>query len=1549
MTINLESVTPNIDLGIFKKLLGEKTHFIYELLQNADDSESTLLGLRLYENELLVWNDGHPFSQEDVQSICSTGSSDKDLTQIGNFGIGFKSVYNYTDLPEIYSNGVCFRIPYLKKPEAIDMDPRVVELLNKNTTVVFRLPFRDSLLPEDITNLENHLCNLEKKRSLLFLRHLKTIQWYDEKNGQRGSYLCLRPDKPRNLSQVELKASINDESQLSETLLVFHKEVQPPEDIIDRLRDQAENWKEKDRIQRAREELQPIEVALKLQDSKITTLDGCMLFAYLPTEIKTNLRFLIQARYQTTPSRENIVKPSESLWNRWLLQETANFFPEVLEELKDWGLLEPAFFNVLPLKGEVENEFKPIADASREAMKNRPLVPTQDGGYAKAENVFYPHRESLSKLIESCWVYPNSRWLDPAIGLSGRVFDVMKEAGVKEIGVSQVLDWLKKQDNNWFESRCEEWLRSLYVYLNSQKSELEQIKKLPLVRLENGEHVCANEQSVFFPPGADEEREEIKPFLNDLPILQSTLLAGEECSEIEVFLKSMGVKGLQRVDMILEGICPQYSESAKSSPKENLLHVRYIFRVWNDVSDSERSRLKVKISEIPILRAYKGIQREVENKNQNSVAEFHYVKPCDAYLPQAYTGDDDLETYFSVYDGKIWFVDDAYLENNSDAKVWGHFLKVFGVMDTPRITLKSSAAEEWDLLFQREIPRTGEDTCEQPEFEGVSYLLENENTVGFSKSLWNLLVKSLPSEKKKRDSFFQGTYRWYYYRPRSKPFNSFLLIILMWEGKWLPDEQNNFDDPSKCFARTPENCRLLADSVSYLHPDFNIRTEPAQWLAEKLGVRLKPDTESVLNHLQKLSSSKDTSFEKAEPLYHFLRQEGVDAQLIQKFKKETLIFTPSPEPHWWRSDKVFWKNESEVFKNDRGYLKAHYPETLKSFFIALGVSEQASQQDYALGIQEITTTKLAEDEEVRERVQGFYKCLHAWSVDKLEIYDSRCWLGKKGEKWRFFTRQELVLKDHPHIGEIFEGKVPFWTFDNDWSSLASRLEVEKCSQAKFEFHPEGKQEEDTGWSEKVRNLRRYIYAFLKSPRLSEEFDIFIDEEPKKEKLAEVLDQLSVCRVKKLKVTYKLKEISVIDPNPRPSFLDVTDQRVILWLGQEANESEYAELIGDALQDHFGAKELGRFVEDLLTPAKEQDRVLSNWKRKGLDTKFLDEDPKDNEGKQIQFLDEKLPNEPNSEEADPAADESDMKIPTDNKMPKIDSEGSESLTDKADESETHPSSEGDYDSRTGEPEIETSLDSEAIEIDKSNDSSTADESENPTNSVSDIQGISLPDTQSSAKTGSGTTQNINGESESEISTIHEDPETENRDNNSTKNESGSPVYRSRPSGGGTRPRSGKAINTSGENRGTGYSSSRSGDTGRETHIEATDTSPHARKEIENIGMEHARRHEEEEGCTVEDVSAENLGYDLRSTTPDDEIRCIEVKARDKRALVVLTSNEWETAQRLKDRYFLYVVLNAATQPELYIIRNPADKVVVDERYDVRYQVPLSEITEHGEPV
>ena len=1415
---------------IYKRLYNDKTHFVYELIQNADDSGSDCLELQLNSNTLLVWNDGRQFTEKDVRNICSLGSSDKDLTDIGAFGIGFKAVYNYTEFPEIYSNDERFRIRDFIKPEGIDeITPEIVKLVDEGKTV-FRLPFKNNLPQDDLEHLKNRLCDLSKERSLLFLRCLKRVEWKDERNGQVGSYSCHRhpyekiQDVPENesIELVKLRGSLNGKSESSETFLAFYKNVHPPKDVIDQLLEQAEDEEEQQRIQQSAEEPQPIEVAFKLRDDRITPMDdNCVLFAYLPTQKETHLKFLIQARYQTTPARDNIPKPSENPWNRWLVRETADFLPEILEQLRSGGLLEPAFFNVLPLKGEVENEFKPIAEALQKAMQERAFVPTQSGGYAtagsvfhvnskgvtisrgieykyaKARNVYYPHTEILRQLIENNGFHPESSWLHPEIRDTGefhQCFTVMQEAGVKPMGVSRVLGWLEERDSDWFKKRSNKWLCFLYTYLKEQGLQLDRIKKLPLVRLENGQHVCASIRLVFFPPDTDEGCEEIEPFISEMPILQSTLLEEDEHDNIKKFLKNIGVREPHPKDMIRKWIIPQYSQSNKPSVEvgQNYQHVRYLFKVWDRLSGYEHKSLREEISETPILWTYNGIQPET----------FDFVKPCDAYLPQAYTGDMNLDTYFSVITGNIWFVDGGYLEGNSNPKEWFKFLKAIKAMDMPQVIKKNIPADDKNAQeFDKELDNRNikgqskrstwllQTNIEDSYLHGLSELLDEiskDKKVNLSQALWCLLVKVLPSERKKRDSLFQGTYHRFYYSNRSDPFDATFYRQLK-ETPWLPDDQGNLHLPSECFAPTSENRGVLGDSVAYLHPDFNISTEPAQWLAKKLDIFLKPDTESVLNYLEVLSNDTKASVEKVEPLYRFLERQ--DARRSEEFKQKRLIFTSNPEPRWWKSDEVFWEDESEVFGNHRGYLKAHYP-TLETFFSVLGVSKQASQMHYARRIQEIATTEQAEDEKVRERVRKLYECLQTGYRRKWEIiYGDRCWLGKKGEEWGFSTRQELVLKDHPHIGEIFEGKVPFWTFDDDLSSFTKTLNIEGCSQAQVQFQSEGDQEEDTDWSKKVRNLHPYIYAFLNSPRLSEEsneLDIFTDEEPEEEKLAGVLDQLSVCRVKELKVTYKLKGVSVTDPNPRQSFLD--EQQAKLWLGLEVNESEYAELIGDALQDHFGIKELGRFVEDLLTPRKKQDRVLSNWKRKGLETKFLNEYPKDDEKKRIESLEE-----PNSGNTDPTTDESDMRIPTDNETPKTDGEDNDSLT--ADESETYFSRSEDDDSRTDGAGIETLVNSETSEMDESDDDSLSDESKNYANLASDVKDISSPDTQSSTKTGSGITQNVNGESKSETPTVHENPETGNENDDSTGNESKTPTYQPLPGRSGTTQPGGHSISTS----------------------------------------------------------------------------------------------------------------------------------------------------------
>ena len=78
---------------------------------------------------------------------------------------------------------------------------------------------------------------------------------------------------------------------------------------------------------------------------------------------------------------------------------------------------------------KVPLEFEPIVKDLEDAMGEKRLVPTQDGGYAKAETVFYPESTPLRKLVKSSGMHSDSSLLHPYIRKdakeSERCFDVM--------------------------------------------------------------------------------------------------------------------------------------------------------------------------------------------------------------------------------------------------------------------------------------------------------------------------------------------------------------------------------------------------------------------------------------------------------------------------------------------------------------------------------------------------------------------------------------------------------------------------------------------------------------------------------------------------------------------------------------------------------------------------------------------------------------------------------------------------------------------------------------------------------------------------------------------------------------------------------------------------------------------------------------------------------------------------------------------------------------------------------------------------------------------
>lgn len=119
------------------------------------------------------------------------------------------------------------------------------------------------------------------------------------------------------------------------------------------------------------------------------------------------------------------------------------------------------------------------------------------------------------------------------------------------------------------------------------------------------------------------------------------------------------------------------------------------------------------------------------------------------------------------------------------------------------------------------------------------------------------------------------------------------------------------------------------------------------------------------------------------------------------------------------------------------------------------------------------------------------------------------------------------------------------------------------------------------------------------------------------------------------------------------------------------------------------------------------------------------------------------------------------------------------------------------------------------------------------------------------------------------------------------------------------------------------------------------------DIEMIGMEATMQYERQQGWRPEDVSKENLGFDVRSMSPDGHKRYIEVKARAEVGPVALTQNEWFKAKRFQDEFYLYAVLNASKAPTLYRVQNPAALLKPEEQVEVRYLVSVNEIQSKGE--
>jgi hypothetical protein len=365
-------------LSFLERLYSERTHFIFELLQNAEDAGATRVKFDLKPDRLEVWHDGRPFDEKDVRGVCGIGEGTKenDLTQIGKFGIGFKSVYAFTVRPEIHCGVEHFAIEKYIRPQ--QANPVTIP---SPWTTLFILPFNrpDVFSVVACVEITIRLANLNS-RTLLFLRNIQEIAWTS--GSSSGCY--FRKHEPcggaRRVTVTGQTAQKEDET----TWLVFEASVKNEASPVPL------------RVEAAFK----IEPDGKTGEENVVPVERAELSVFFPTEKLTGLGFVIQGPYRTTPARDNI--PKDDNWNKQLVAATAGLVAATLGPLREMDLLNVVALQTLPLRQAdfpADSMFRPIFDSVAQALRTQRLVPTDSGDFVTAVQARISRGSDLRKLF----------------------------------------------------------------------------------------------------------------------------------------------------------------------------------------------------------------------------------------------------------------------------------------------------------------------------------------------------------------------------------------------------------------------------------------------------------------------------------------------------------------------------------------------------------------------------------------------------------------------------------------------------------------------------------------------------------------------------------------------------------------------------------------------------------------------------------------------------------------------------------------------------------------------------------------------------------------------------------------------------------------------------------------------------------------------------------------------------------------------------------------------------------------------------------------------
>lgn len=341
--------------------------FIYELLQNADDSSinnsKNQVSIKIINDYLVFAHNGKIFSNRDIEGLCSVSNGTKkdDKTKTGYKGIGFKSVFGQSEEVTIYTNNEYFRFDKKHKIEWKTKWGNTQKEWERENKRLFISPWQ--LIPiyteKDFLSRDINIFLEEGKFTVATILKIKSIDNLKKELNDLiqniNMFIFLRNINKINISideeiRIEIehisdceiilkKNSIIKSSWLIKNIKLevdseIKQEIQFEKNIPDKL-------KESDQIE--------LTLCAKKDKQGIVKVieNESLLYSYLPTSTRLNLPILVNTTFIMGANRESL--HTDSLWNKWLF---SNISYKLIEWISELVLTEYSFqaYRLFPQK-----------------------------------------------------------------------------------------------------------------------------------------------------------------------------------------------------------------------------------------------------------------------------------------------------------------------------------------------------------------------------------------------------------------------------------------------------------------------------------------------------------------------------------------------------------------------------------------------------------------------------------------------------------------------------------------------------------------------------------------------------------------------------------------------------------------------------------------------------------------------------------------------------------------------------------------------------------------------------------------------------------------------------------------------------------------------------------------------------------------------------------------------------------------------------------------------------------------------------------------------